>query len=158
MLAKELEGIRSRKWNSERFIVFQMVILQRSKNVSKTGDIKRRLSKRMDSWEEGKIDMLVQDSERTALAQLARLRGEATPAQRAKTYNRLVLQGKLRTAVRWLIEREKGGVLQPGDTTSLMYSSPSIQPQGFRKPPKWRTMIPSPTLLTWTLLRRPSSR
>jgi hypothetical protein len=116
MLAAELEGVTSRKWNSERFIVFQMVILQRAKGVTKAGDIKRRLSTRMDSWEEQKFDMLVQDTERTALAQLAKSRGGSTPEQRAKTYNRLILQGKLRAAVRWLTEREKGGVLLPGDT------------------------------------------
>eukprot|EP00978_Attheya_sp_CCMP212_P037679 scaffold180012_cov24-Attheya_sp.AAC.1 len=28
VLADELEGIRKRKWNSDRFIVFQMAILQ----------------------------------------------------------------------------------------------------------------------------------
>ncbi len=116
MLAEEMSGIRSRKWNSERFIVFQMVILQRSKGVTKAGDIKKRLSNRMDSWEANKFDMLVQDTERTALGQLASRRGRDTPEQRAKIYNRLVLQGKLRTAVRWLTEREKGGVLLPGDT------------------------------------------
>ena len=108
MLAAELEGVTSRKWNSERFIVFQMVILQRVKGVTKAGDIKRRLSTRMDSWEEQKFDMLVQDTERTALPQLAKSRGGSTPEQRAKTYNRLILQGKLRAAVR--------GVLLPGET------------------------------------------
>jgi hypothetical protein len=85
LLAKELEGIRSRKWNSEWFIVFQMVILQQTKGVSKAGDIKRRLSIRMDTWEDKKYDMLVQDSERTTLAQLARVQGEATSEQRART-------------------------------------------------------------------------
>jgi hypothetical protein len=71
MLTLELEGIRSQKWNSERFIIFQMVILQRVKGVSRAGDIKRRLSFRMNSWEDAKFDMLVQDMEHTALAQLA---------------------------------------------------------------------------------------
>jgi hypothetical protein len=92
-----------------------MVILQRVKGISRAGDIKRRLSLRMDSWEDVKCNMLVQDTERTALTQLARVGGVATPEQRAKTYNRLVLQGKLRTAVCWLTEREKGCVLKPRD-------------------------------------------
>jgi hypothetical protein len=50
LLTKELEGIHSRKWNSEKFLVFQMVILQRSKEVTGVaGNIKRRLSRRMDA-------------------------------------------------------------------------------------------------------------
>ena len=32
----------------------------------------------------------------------------------AQTYQSLVLCGKLRTAVRWITEREMGGFLQPG--------------------------------------------
>jgi hypothetical protein len=118
ILTEELRGIRSRKWNAERFIVFQAVVLQRSREVKNAGAIKRRLSNRMDAWEAEKYDMLTQDTERAALAQLARVRGIQTPEQRAKTYARLVLQGKLRAAVRWLTEREKGGVLLPDDLDS----------------------------------------
>ena len=34
---------------------------------------------------------------------------------RAKIYHRLMLQGKLRLAVRWITEGDKGGVFQTGD-------------------------------------------
>ena len=40
---------------------------------------------------------------------------EETAEHRAQTYHSLVLRGKLRSAVRWITERETGGVLQPGD-------------------------------------------
>ena len=113
MLTEEMRGIHSRKHNSEKYIVFQIVILQKSKMVTASGDIKRRIGKRMDSWEAGKFDMLVQETERTALTQLARIRGGQTQEQRAKTFSRLVLQGKLRAAVRYITEREMGGVLLP---------------------------------------------
>ena len=49
MLSTELEGIVSRKWNSERFIVFQMVVLQKSKLVKTAADIKRCVTTRMDN-------------------------------------------------------------------------------------------------------------
>jgi hypothetical protein len=84
---EELEGIHSRKWNSKQFLGFQMVILQRSKEVRGAGNIKRRLSRWMDAWEAGKFNMLVQDSERTALAQLAKAHGVQTPDSRAKSKN-----------------------------------------------------------------------
>ena len=38
-------------------------------------------------------------------------RREESKEHMAKTYHSLVLQGKLWTAVRWIIERETGGVL-----------------------------------------------
>ena len=38
---------------------------------------------------------------------------EETAEHRAKTFHGLVLRGKLRTAVRWIMEREKRGVIQP---------------------------------------------
>ena len=34
---------------------------------------------------------------------------------RAQTFHNLVLRGKLWTVVRWITERDTGGVLQPGD-------------------------------------------
>eukprot|EP00978_Attheya_sp_CCMP212_P027128 scaffold90475_cov53-Attheya_sp.AAC.1 len=44
-LADELEGIRKRKWNSEQFLVFQMVILQRTTNVVGAKYIRKSISK-----------------------------------------------------------------------------------------------------------------
>jgi hypothetical protein len=85
LLTKELEGICSRKWNSEKFLVFQMEILQHSKEVMGAGGVKRHRSKQMDAWEEGKCSMLIQDTEQTALVQLAKVCGVSTPKQRAKT-------------------------------------------------------------------------
>ena len=55
-LTQELLGIRSRKWNSEKFTVFIMVILQKSKQATKSGDIKRRVGHRLDAWEQGKFE------------------------------------------------------------------------------------------------------
>jgi hypothetical protein len=73
----------------------------------------------MDSWEVYKFGMLVEDSAPTTLLQLNKLntraRGIQTEGQGAKTFARLVLQGKLCAAVRYLTEREKGGVLLPED-------------------------------------------
>ena len=40
---------------------------------------------------------------------------QAKGEQRAKTFTSLVLQGKLRAAVRWVTDQEKEGVCQPRD-------------------------------------------
>ena len=59
--------------------------------------------------------MLVEDLLRSCTQYLTAVRREETAEHRAKTYHSLVLRGKLRTAVRWIAEREKEGVLQPED-------------------------------------------
>jgi citrate synthase len=93
-----------------------MVVLQKySKEVRTSGAIIRRLTMIMDSWEAKTFEMLVQDTERTALAQLARIQGIETQDQQAKKFARLVLQGKLWSAVMWLTDGEKGGVLLQDD-------------------------------------------
>jgi hypothetical protein len=99
-LTQELFDIRSRKWNSKKFIVFTMVILQKLKQATKAADIKCRICNQMDAWENGKFNMPVQDTHRTAAAQLSKTQREETEEQRGKTFSRLVLlQGKLRGTV-----------------------------------------------------------
>ena len=58
-LALELQGIRDRRCNSERFIVFQTVTLQRARHVTASRDIRRRIKKRLDAWEAGRYTILV---------------------------------------------------------------------------------------------------
>jgi hypothetical protein len=41
VLAQELESIHSLKWNCKHFIVFQMVVLQHSRDVKNAGAIKK---------------------------------------------------------------------------------------------------------------------
>ena len=46
MLGAELQGMRDCRWNLERFIVFQTVILQRACHVTASHAIRRRIKKR----------------------------------------------------------------------------------------------------------------
>ena len=73
-LAEELWGIRDRRWNSERFIVFQMVTLQRSRHVTASRDIRRRIERRLDAWEAGRYEMLVEDTLRSSTQYLTVVR------------------------------------------------------------------------------------
>ena len=105
-----------RRWNSERFIVFQTVTLQRACHVTASRDIQRRIEKRLVPWEAGQFSMLVDDTLRSSTQYLTSVRREETAEHRAKTFHGLVLRGKLRTAMSWVTERKKGGVLQPDDS------------------------------------------
>jgi hypothetical protein len=48
-------------------------------------------------------------------AYLSHKQGTTTPEQRTKTFHQKVLRGNLRGAVRYITEREKGGILYPDD-------------------------------------------
>ena len=110
-----MQRVWDRQWNLERFIVFQTVILQRARHVTASHAIRRRIAKRIDAWGEGKHVMLVGDTLRSCEEYLTASWRKETVDHRSQTYHNLVLCGKLRLAVRWITERETGGVLQPGE-------------------------------------------
>ena len=58
----EMQGVRDRRWNLERFIFFQTVILQRARHVTASQAIRRRIEKRLDAWGEVKHAILVEDT------------------------------------------------------------------------------------------------
>ena len=59
--------------------------------------------------------ILVRETLRSYEEYLTAARREETAEHRDQTYHSLVLLGKLRSAVRWITERETEGVLKPGD-------------------------------------------
>jgi hypothetical protein len=79
MLTQKLSGIIDRKWTSERFIIFLIVILQRRPLVVRAHDIKKRLEWRMDAWRDSEYSMLVQDTESTLEQLLSKKQGIAPP-------------------------------------------------------------------------------
>ena len=112
MLTKEFQGVRERKWNSERPIIFAAVVLQRTPTVRAAKDVRARLEKRMDYWAEGSYDGLISDTIAESHP------GGAPPASdesKARAYNNKVNSGRLRQAVRTLTSRDGGPVLQPSD-------------------------------------------
>ena len=98
MLGAKMQGVRDRRWNSERFIVFQTVILQQSRHVTASHAIRRRIEKRLDAWGAGKHTMLVGDTLRSCKEYLTAARREGTAEHQAQTYHILVLRGKLQLA------------------------------------------------------------
>ena len=94
-LAAELTGIWQRRWNAERFIVFQTVTLQHARHVPKSCEIRQRIDRRLDTWEAGEHHMLVEDTARTCEKYLSTSRGEDPPEHRANIYHSLVLGEKL---------------------------------------------------------------
>ncbi len=86
-----------------------------TREVKRARDIFRRISRRIDAWEAGQVTMLVEGTLRSMEAALALKQGTTTAEQRAKTFHQKVLRGNIQGAVRYLTDREKGGVLYPND-------------------------------------------
>jgi hypothetical protein len=77
--------------------------------------IRQRIAKRINAWEKGQITMLVEETLRSMESHLSSKQGSTMPVKRTKNYHQKVLRGNIRGAVRYLMEREKGGILYPDD-------------------------------------------
>ena len=92
VLVKDLRGVLDRRWNLERFIFFQTVVLQRARHITLSQDIWRRIEKRLNTWEAGQFSILVEDTLRSSTQYLTAVRREETAEHRAKTFHGLVLR------------------------------------------------------------------
>jgi hypothetical protein len=118
LLTTEFRGVRQRRWNAERPIVFAAVVLQNTKGVRRSKDIRRRLTRRMDLWAAGRHAALVDDTEAECSSRIGGTRPPADEASIARSFNGQVLSGRLRQAVRKLTDRGGGGVLLPDSVDS----------------------------------------
>jgi hypothetical protein len=60
-LAREFRGVRERKWNLERTLIFAACVLRKSPGVICARDIKCKVERRLTLWVGGQYDALVQD-------------------------------------------------------------------------------------------------
>ena len=98
----ELDGIRNRRWNTERVIVFQMVIFQRVRLVSGAGNLCDCITSCLELWNKGAYDELVQDSYGTVEPFLGNKCGTQIQEQSHCTFSNPILHGKLRKVVRFI--------------------------------------------------------
>ena len=75
-------------------------------------DIHPILTRRMDMWEARKLPELLHEAKRCDKEMVAAL-SPLPFEQLERTFNRLMLEGRIRTAVRFIIERGGVGVLDP---------------------------------------------
>ncbi len=116
MLAKEFGGVRERKWNSKRALIFAACVLRKSPGVIRSRNIKRRVERRLQLWTDGHYYALVQDIIGEAMRGAGSGRDMADEDIIAHKYNLMVLDGKLHAAVRFATNRGGGGVLLPQDS------------------------------------------
>ncbi len=114
-LAKEFGGVREWKWNSECALIFAACVIRKSPGVIRSCNIKCRVECRLQLWTDGHYDALVQDIIGEAMRGAGSSRGMADKDIIARKYNSMVLDGKLRAAVRFATDRGGGRVLLPQD-------------------------------------------
>ena len=88
--------------------------------IRKGQDILRTLNRRMDLWDHNHYDSLIQEAIQCDRPFQSRRWPKNRDEHTNRIFSRLMLQGKIRSAMRWLTERSKGSVLFPTDTTTIV--------------------------------------
>ena len=115
LLTEEVAHLAAGNFSADRLVVFSSVVLQRDKSVKKMADVRRVLERRMKMWVDNEFDLLLQEAERCDRSVSGIRKDRVADAQVVKVFTRLMLQGKVRAAVRWLSEKSRSNVLSPSD-------------------------------------------
>ena len=118
ILAAEIESCTAARQSSEREFLFTSLVLQRDKMVKKARDIRPMIARRLDMWESGQHRELLQEALRCD-RQMKEAQTKMTSEHVERVFNRLMLLGRVRAAMRFLLDRGNGGVL---DSESEAYS------------------------------------
>ena len=85
--------------------------------------MRRVLQRRLEDWEAGLVEKLIQETLRASTVYRGRLSRSQPSAHNDEHTQRvfclLINEGKVRAAVRFLAERDKGGVLHPNESYEL---------------------------------------
>ena len=116
-------GVIQRRWNSERPLVFQAVILRRVRGITRFHDVKPIVWNRLDAWDAGRYVALVKGVEEAYLdssggGRRVEVRRQDDATSLARRYDAMVLGGKVRAAVRMVTDRGTGGPYRPNDLDS----------------------------------------
>ena len=93
--------------------MFKSVTLQRAQGVNNSAQIFKRIQFGLDYWNRGEYDELVKDTYNLIMGYMGKYCWNQTEEQCHQTFSNLVLKGRLREALQFLCDREKGGVFQP---------------------------------------------
>ena len=96
-------------------------LLTRDRNTKGEPAIKRRLTARINDWEAGKYEALFEDTLRSVKVNQRWKQGNEETNHKARIFHCLVMRGKVRTAARYITQRESGGVLQPTQKDTKTY-------------------------------------
>ena len=95
--------------------MFGKLILQKDKNIVKSADIRRLLKRRMQMWKDDLLEELIQEAE-LCDKKMPKSVSKMSEEKAIKVFSGMILQGKIRQALRFITDRsETGGILSPDD-------------------------------------------
>ncbi len=116
-LSQEFQGVRERKWNSEKALLFPIIILRKPHQKLTSQEIKHRLRFRLNQWKMGNFIELATDTITEAFQYHTSKPPPLDIDEKLQIFNQLVYHGKLREALRFLTNKhEENTLLQPNDT------------------------------------------
>ena len=125
-LSVELDGIQTRKWKSERVIIFQLVILQRAQAVNNAKHISTCIQFQLDCWGCGAFEKLMKYTHNVATGFLGKYHGIQSEEQCHYMFSNLFLKSKFYKAVIFDCAQETGGVvwiLKFGEDRIILFCS-----------------------------------
>ena len=115
LLSEEVSQVGAGNYSSDRVIAFSALMLQRDRMIKRSCDVRRVIERRMDLWKNQEFNVLLQEAIRCDKSLKNTRKSDMNKDHVTKVFTKLMLQGKIRAAVRWLSEKARGGILHPMD-------------------------------------------
>ena len=94
LLAKELKAVCQRSSNSEWLMMLAATVLRRDHNIMRTADIRRRINRGLDLWEEGNVEALVGGAIATEMCGASHPHREETRDTVTRRFNSMISGGE----------------------------------------------------------------
>ena len=109
-------------------VVMQVLLLQKPHARSKSRDHVQHLSRRLDLWKNGDVQALIREGS-TIQKRIKLGRGRVDDDHIARIFSKLMLEGKVKSALRYVTDNVKGGVLSLDNTVTVKGDNGQQEPK-----------------------------
>ena len=94
-----------------KFLTLPIVIFQQKRHITESSNVGKCITARLDAWEKGHFDSLISSTIAVAWEKMKMIQQDVDKAHQEKVVTRLLVEGKLGSAVCYVMEREGGLIL-----------------------------------------------